>query len=95
MVRQGHRGRRAGGGDKGRDTFAAGNKAILLVTGGSLGADKLNQVVREALPELLQQYTVLHICGPGKVSGAAQPGYMEFEYVAEAVSYTHLRAHET
>ena len=72
-----------GDGAKGRDTFAAGNKAILLVTGGSLGADKLNQVVREALPELLQQYTVLHICGPGKVSGAAQPGYMEFEYVAE------------
>ena len=73
----------AGDGAKGRNTFALGNKEILLVTGGSLGADKLNQVVREALPELLQQYTVVHICGPGKVSGKAQPGYMEFEYVVD------------
>ena len=73
----------AGDGAKGRNTFALGNKEILLVTGGSLGADKLNQVVREALPELLQQYMVVHICGPGKVSGKAQPGYMEFEYVVD------------
>ena len=59
---------------QGAQYLVLGNKEILLVTGGSLGADKLNQVVRE-LPELLQQYTVVHICGPGKVSGKAQPGY--------------------
>ena len=73
----------AGDGDKGRIALALGDKKILLVTGGSLGADRLNQVVREALPTLLQEYVVIHVCGEGKVSGEARTGYLEFEYVSE------------
>lgn len=73
----------AGDGDKGRIALALGDKKILLVTGGSLGADRLNQVVREALPVLLQEYVVIHICGEGKVSGETQSDYFEFEYVSQ------------
>ena len=72
-----------GDGSNSRKAFAIGDKPILLVTGGSLGADRLNEAVREALPQLLEQYTVIHICGRGKVSGVTQPGYMEFEYVSD------------
>ena len=73
----------SGDGRKGRLALALDDKNILLVTGGSLGADRLNQVLRAALPKLLSDYTVIHICGPGKVSGVARTGYLEFEYVTQ------------
>jgi UDP-N-acetylglucosamine--N-acetylmuramyl-(pentapeptide) pyrophosphoryl-undecaprenol N-acetylglucosamine transferase len=73
----------AGNGSKGRRALALEDKKILLITGGSLGADRLNQVVRAALPVLLRDYVVVHICGAGKVSGVTQTGYLEFEYVTQ------------
>jgi len=39
----------------------------LLVVGGSSGAARINEVVRLAVPELLQRYNVIHLCGRGKV----------------------------
>lgn len=38
-------------------------KQVLLVFGGSLGAESINQAVRESLPRLLSQFEVVHICG--------------------------------
>jgi len=61
---------------------AAGDR-VLLVTGGSLGADALNEAVRAALPELCENFVVVHICGPGKLSDANVEGYRQFEYVTE------------
>ena len=57
------------------------NCPILLVTGGSLGADALNNIVRECLPELCATYFVVHVCGPGKAQNLMQSGYLELEYV--------------
>jgi UDP-N-acetylglucosamine--N-acetylmuramyl-(pentapeptide) pyrophosphoryl-undecaprenol N-acetylglucosamine transferase len=37
---------------------------ILLVLGGSQGAREINDLVREALPELTKQYVVVHQTGP-------------------------------
>jgi len=54
---------------------------ILLVTGGSLGADALNAIVRKSLPELCASYFVVHVCGPGKAENIVQSGYLELEYV--------------
>ena len=57
-------------------------RPLLVVTGGSLGADRLNQTVWDALPALLDRYAVVHVCGPGKLGGAPeQPGYFPLEYV--------------
>ena len=72
-----------GDADKARGRYGIGDKPMLLVTGGSLGADRLNRVVREALPQLLQQFAVVHVCGQGKVSGVNQPGYKELAYVTD------------
>lgn len=72
-------------GDAARGRAALGvaqDQPILLITGGSLGADILNHVVREALPELLDAYLVVHVCGPGKaLSIAPDPRYVQREYV--------------
>lgn len=74
----------AGDRARGRQRLGAGkDERVLLITGGSLGADVINQVVREVLDELLASWLVVHVCGPGKVTGTAQPRYLQFEYVTE------------
>jgi UDP-N-acetylglucosamine--N-acetylmuramyl-(pentapeptide) pyrophosphoryl-undecaprenol N-acetylglucosamine transferase len=62
---------------------AASADRVIVVTGGSLGADRINEVVREALPELLNRAVVVHVCGPGKRVELDAPGYHQFEYVGE------------
>lgn len=59
------------------------DKPLLVVTGGSLGADVLNSVIRDALPQLLERYQVLHVCGQGKLADLDAPGYLQKEYVGE------------
>ena len=39
-------------------------REVILIFGGSQGSKKINDVVVEALPELLEKYEVLHITGP-------------------------------
>ncbi len=56
---------------------------LLVVTGGSLGAEQLNAVVRGALDELTRQFYVFHVCGPDKLSGASVARYQEVEYVSQ------------
>lgn len=62
-------------------------RKVLLVVGGSLGAEIINRVVRSSLAALLQHFQVVHICGAGKrltqLSEAASGpnGYVQFEFV--------------
>ena len=59
------------------------NKPVILVIGGSLGAASVNKAVREALPNLLKDFQIVHICGKDKIDNALQnmDGYVQFEYV--------------
>lgn len=59
------------------------NKPVILVIGGSLGAASVNKAVREALPALLQDFQVAHICGKEKMDNMLlhTEGYIQFEYV--------------
>lgn len=58
-------------------------KPVILVIGGSLGAASINQTVREALPGLLKDFQVAHICGKDKIDPdyLHKEGYIQFEYV--------------
>jgi len=63
-----------------------GDKPVLLVTGGSLGAAVINATVRAALPELTRQFRVIHLCGKGNLAETPLPHipanhYTQFEYV--------------
>ena len=60
---------------------ASAGRPVVLVTGGSLGADALNEVVAEAAPELVRECCLVHVCGPGKRTGAHLPGYRQYEFV--------------
>ena len=58
-------------------------KPVILVIGGSLGAVAVNEAVRAALPELLKQFQIIHLCGKGKVDDSLKEikGYCQFEYI--------------
>ena len=59
------------------------DKPVILVIGGSLGSVVVNNAVREALPTLLENFNVIHLCGKGKVDESFNDvkGYAQFEYI--------------
>ncbi len=59
------------------------NKPVIMVIGGSLGAASINDAVRQALPKLLTDFQVVHICGKDKIDETLlnRSGYVQFEYV--------------
>ena len=61
------------------------NQPVVMVIGGSLGAANVNKLIREALPDLLKHFQVVHLCGKGKIDNLFlnTPGYLQFEYVKE------------
>ncbi len=59
------------------------NKPVIMVMGGSQGAAHVNKAVREALPHLLEDFQVVHLCGKDKIDNLLlnTPGYKQFEYI--------------
>jgi len=74
-----------GNADQGRKICAfTSAKKIILVFGGSLGAEKINQVVRELLPNILTEFQIVHVCGAGKIAANCNyVGYKQFAYLNE------------
>ena len=64
-------------------TGLSGEKPVLLVTGGSLGAASVNEAVRRILPELMKTFDIVHLCGKGKLDPTlhSRDGYVQYEYV--------------
>ncbi|MBR6397916.1 MAG: undecaprenyldiphospho-muramoylpentapeptide beta-N-acetylglucosaminyltransferase [Lachnospiraceae bacterium] len=60
-------------------------KPVILVVGGSLGAQAVNEAVRAALPELLKTWSVVHLTGKGKLDTSFEgvEGYIQYEYIKE------------
>lgn len=59
------------------------DKPVILVIGGSLGSVVVNNAVRLALPDLLNQFQVVHLCGKDKLDSSLSglKGYAQFEYI--------------
>ncbi len=58
-------------------------KKVILVMGGSLGAQKVNELLEKALEELTKEYFIIHITGKGKSLTASHPNYRQFEFLGE------------
>jgi UDP-N-acetylglucosamine--N-acetylmuramyl-(pentapeptide) pyrophosphoryl-undecaprenol N-acetylglucosamine transferase len=72
--------------DKGRRFLGFDQKLpVLTIMGGSLGAKKINQAVRESIQDLTSKYQIVHLCGKGNVDQTlvGLPGYKQFEYIHE------------
>ena len=61
---------------------------VLMVVGGSSGAQAVNQVVWQALPRLTESFQVLHLCGKGNLNGAVEgtTNYVQREYLNEEMA---------
>jgi len=61
---------------------------ILTIMGGSLGAKKINETVRESLQDLTKKYQIVHLCGKGNVDESLKNihGYKQFEYVHDELA---------
>ena len=64
-----------------------GRKPVLLMTGGSLGAQSVNACLRKALPELLPHMDVLHLCGKGNLDESLKglDGYYQVEFLSDTL----------
>lgn len=62
-----------------------GQKPVLLIIGGSLGAQHINIAVRRVLDKLLMSFDIVHICGRGNIDESKSDiaGYRQFEFVGE------------
>ena len=62
-----------------------GDKPILMMMGGSSGAQSVNKALRDALPRLLETMDVVHLTGKGNLdeSLSALPGYRQFEFLSD------------
>ena len=60
-----------------------GTKPVLLMMGGSLGAQAVNKALRDALPMLTGTFDVAHICGKGNLDPTLDktPGYTQVEFL--------------
>ena len=63
-------------------------RPVLMVVGGSSGAQAINRMVVEALPRLLETFQVVHLCGRGNIDSALEgtEGYRQFEYLNEGMA---------
>lgn len=64
------------------------DKPVILIIGGSSGSQFINEVVRSLLPDLLEKYQVLHLCGKGNLDTSLNntAGYAQFEYANQELS---------
>jgi len=56
---------------------------VMMVIGGSTGSVAINKEIRAALPKLLKDFQIVHLCGAGNVDNLllTQKGYKQFEYL--------------
>ena len=60
-----------------------GEKPVLLMMGGSSGAQRVNECLRAALPSLLDHFEIAHLCGRGNLDASldGKPGYAQVEFL--------------
>lgn len=62
-----------------------GQKPVLMIMGGSLGAVAVNNCIRDIIKKLINRFNVIHICGKGNIDEKYNDlqGYAQFEYVSD------------
>jgi len=65
-------------------------RPVLLVIGGGTGAQGINQLVKETLPELLKFCQVIHVTGIGKAGEERRlDGYRRFQFLTEGMVHAY------
>lgn len=64
-----------------------GQLPVLLILGGATGAERINRLIAECLPELLKSHQVIHQAGRGKRLDVRHPDYHQFEIITPFAKY--------
>ena len=65
----------------------SGAKPVLLIMGGSSGAQSVNEALDKIMPKLLSDFDVIHIRGSKNMLPGSQPkGYKQFGYISEELA---------
>ncbi len=67
-------------------------KKTILIFGGSLGAQSLNEKVFALMPELFKKYQVIHIVGKGNKRALNLDNYQQFEFLTQDMKYAYAAA---
>lgn len=60
------------------------HRPIILVMGGSQGAQQINELVKGGMSELLKRFQIVHICGRGNLDMSLhKKGYVQYEFLNE------------
>ena len=70
------------------------SRPVLMVVGGSSGAQAINKAVREALGPLTECFQVLHLCGKGNLDPEMEgtKRYHQYEYLDSEMSHAYACA---
>lgn len=65
------------------------NRPIILIVGGSLGAQSINESIWENINDLSKKYTILHIVGTGKINKTLEgkENYYQVEFAHDIENY--------
>ncbi|TDL34826.1 undecaprenyldiphospho-muramoylpentapeptide beta-N-acetylglucosaminyltransferase [Jeotgalibacillus sp. S-D1] len=63
------------------------SKPVLMVMGGSLGAQGINKIVRDSLDQLLEHFSIIHLCGKGNLLQKPREGYVQYEFVTDELPH--------
>lgn len=65
------------------------SRPVLMVTGGSTGAQAINHTLRAALPRLTELFQVVHLCGKGNIDPSLEgvQRYCQREYLDEEMGH--------
>ena len=66
--------------------FTPSELPVILVMGGSQGAMKINAALEAILPELVQEFRVIHLTGAGKGLSFKHANYAAYEYLKDELS---------
>ncbi|MES2615862.1 MAG: UDP-N-acetylglucosamine--N-acetylmuramyl-(pentapeptide) pyrophosphoryl-undecaprenol N-acetylglucosamine transferase [Bdellovibrionota bacterium] len=70
---------------------------VILIFGGSLGAQSLNEKIFTMLPDLIEKYQIIHITGKGNrkeitPSALLEKNYRQFEFLKDEMKYAYAAA---
>ncbi len=77
-----------GDGAAGKSLFGLkGDKPLIFVIGGSLGASQINSLMEEIYREILPHAEIIHQTGAGNGEEIPAPGYVRKEYINEEIPH--------
>jgi len=63
------------------------DKPIVLIWGGSQGAQQINELIVHEFHSLKSHFQIIHITGKGKQTPLHDPSYMQFEYLGDELKH--------